>query len=108
MVAVRYHCPRCETVVSIERDARLADKSVTPFPLEGWDYAPLDGDYEACDGIRIVCGEGEAEGAGCGEPYYLNFVRYENGEAVPTPRETETVNLASEQPTGPRGPDWPR
>jgi hypothetical protein len=108
MVAVRYHCPRCETVVELERDARLADKSVTPYPLEGWDYAPVDGDYEAADGIRIVCGEADVEGEGCGEPYYLNFVRYEDGRPVEAPRESETVELAPAGPTGPRGPDWPR
>jgi hypothetical protein len=105
MVAVRYHCPRCETVVAIERDARLADKSVTPQSLEGWDYAPVGGDYEAFDGIRIVCGAGETDGPGCGEPYYLNFVRYEDGRAVEPPSESETVELAPEGPTGPWGPD---
>jgi hypothetical protein len=108
MVAVRYHCPRCETVVALERDAYLADKSVTPSPLEGWEYAPIDGDIEAADGVRIVCGEGDTDGEGCGEPYYLNFVRYEDGEPVPTRTASETVELAPEGRTGPRGPDWPR
>jgi hypothetical protein len=103
-VPVRYYCPRCETVVTLQRDAELADKSVTPFPLEGWDYAPVGGDYDAADGVRIVCGEGDTDGEGCGEPYYLNFLRYEDGEAVEPPRPADLVDLAA--PT--RGPDWPR
>lgn len=107
MVAVRYHCPRCETVVSLERDGYLADKSVTPHPLEGWDYVPVDGDYEAADGVRIVCGEGNTEGDGCGEPYYLNFVRYDDGEAVEASTAPETVELAPPGPDRPRGPDNP-
>ena len=101
MVSVRYHCPRCGTVVTLERDAYLADKSVTPYPFEGWDYADQGEDYEAADGVRIVCGRGETEGEGCGEDYYLNFVRFEDGREVTAPPESTVVELASE------GPDWP-
>ena len=103
-VPVRYYCPRCETIVTLERRAELADKSVTPFPLEGWAYTDVGGDYEAADGIRIVCGEGETDGEGCGEPYYLNFVRFEDGREVEPAPESERVELASE---GPRRPRWP-
>ncbi|MFB6309717.1 MAG: hypothetical protein ABEH64_00910 [Salinirussus sp.] len=101
MVAVRYRCPRCGTVVSLDREARLADKSVTPYPLEGWNYTGIDGDYADADGVRIVCGDRTDDG--CGEPYYLNFVRYQSGRAVDPPPESEYVTLASDSPwpTGP-------
>ena len=101
-VPVRYYCPRCETAVTLERSAYLADKSVTPVPLEGWTYTDVDGDYDAADGVRIVCGEGETDGEGCCEPYYLNFVRFEAGEAVEPAPEPERVELAD--PHRPRGP----
>jgi len=91
--------------VSLEREGYLADKSVTPYPLEGWTYADVGGDYAAADGVRIRCGEGETDGEGCGEPFYLNFVRFEDGrEVVPRP-ESEFVDLAPPGPRGPRGPD---
>lgn len=105
VVPVRYHYPRCGTVVALERDAYLADKSVTPYPLEGWRYAPIDGDYDAADGVRITCGEGETDGEGYGEDFYLNFVRFEDGRAVGVHPESEFVELAPEGPPSPRGPD---
>jgi len=103
---VRYYCPRCETVVTLQREGYLADKSVTPFPLEGWTYADLGGDYDAADGVRIVCGEGDTDGEGCGESYYLNFVRFEDGREVPATPERELVELAGERP-GPEAPSSP-
>ncbi len=107
-VPVRYYCPRCEAVATLERSGYLADKSVTPYPLEGWDYAELGGDYEAADGVRIVCGEPETDGEGCGEPYYLNFVRFEGGREVEPVPEPERVELAHpHRPRGPRGPGGP-
>ncbi|AGB16818.1 hypothetical protein Halru_2232 [Halovivax ruber XH-70] len=81
-VPVRYYCPRCETVVTLQRSASIADKSVTPAPLSGWSYTDVDGEYDAADGVRIVCGEAETDGEGCGEPYYLNFLRLANGADV--------------------------
>ncbi|GGM53671.1 hypothetical protein J2752_000542 [Halarchaeum rubridurum] len=135
MVAVRYYCPRCETVVAVERDAYLDDKSVTPYPLTGWTYVAPDEEYEddAVDGVRFVCGEsdgcaweppggaengdgddaGETDALGCGEPFYLNFVAYEDGEEVEAAgeRESEYVELAEGRvprgPSGPRGPGGP-
>ncbi|MFC7165488.1 hypothetical protein [Halospeciosus flavus] len=129
-VEVTYHCPHCETVVALERDAYLADKSVTPYPLEGWTYVAPTADYEREDatGVRFVCGESdgcrwrpstdagdaadapEADDAtvGCGEPFYLSFVRFEDGEPVERERESEYVQLAEGTvPTGPRGPPGP-
>ncbi|MDZ7701273.1 MAG: hypothetical protein U5J98_03960 [Halobacteriales archaeon] len=104
---VRYYCPRCETVATLQRSGYLADKSVTPYPLEGWTYAEVGGAYDAADGVRIVCGaddEGIAfDGAGCGEPYYLNFVRFEAGREVEPAPESERVELAH-----PHRPDTPR
>lgn len=99
-VPVRYYCPECETIVTLERAARLADKSVTPYPLEGWSYVDVDEDYETADGIRIEC-------AGCGEPFYLNFVRFENGQEIQPVPASRLIGLAPERPRGPRTPDWP-
>ncbi|WP_254863479.1 hypothetical protein [Halovivax gelatinilyticus] len=106
-VPVRYYCPRCEAIVSLDRSASLADKSVTPYPLEGWTYADVGGDYDAADGIRIVCGGGETDDEGCGEPFYLNFVRYEDGRAVEPKPATERVDLAPDGPRWPHTPDGP-
>lgn len=106
-VPVRYYCPRCETIVTLERSADLADKSVTPYPLEGWTYAEVGGDYGAADGIRIVCGEVGTDEDGCGEPFYLNFVRFEEGREVEPEPPMERVELASEGPRWPRGPGGP-
>jgi hypothetical protein len=97
--AVTYHCPRCEAIVELEREGYLEDKSVTPYPLEGWTYvaADGDGDVEAEDGVRFVCGEDGTlsdDGAtGCGEAFYLSYLRFEGGEPVePTP-ESEYVRI---------------
>jgi len=103
MVTVTYHCPRCGAVAALDRDAYLADKCVTPDPLDGWKYIPayeLDGETdpgeradsadrrsagsaaEPHDGVELVCGAAETDGEGCGEPYYLSFVRFEAGTEV--------------------------
>ena len=96
MVTVTYTCPRCGAVVELERGAYLADKCVTPHPIEGWKYVPAyevdpteesgEGDedvYEAAgDGVELVCGASETRDGGCGEPFYLSFVRYEGGREV--------------------------
>lgn len=99
-VSVRYYCPRCEHVVSLEREASLADKAVTPYPLEGWTYTSVGGDYDEVDGIRIEC-------ADCGEPFYLSFVRFEDGREVEPEPPAEQVELAPEGPRWPQGPDGP-
>ena len=128
-VPVTYYCPRCGAVAELQRDAYLADQSVTPYPLDGWTYVAPDEDYEAdgADGVRLVCGESEAPGLRftgdhsaaddvaaprdepCGEPFYLSFVRYENGRRVEGDQrlDPETVELAGEGPRGPRGPPGP-
>lgn len=82
MTAVRYYCPRCRAIAALDRDGYLADKCVTPYPLDGWEYAHAYEDFEDADGVEIVCGAEETEGEGCGEVYYLSFVRYEDGEEV--------------------------
>lgn len=106
-VAVRYYCPQCETIVTLDRGAILADKSVTPYPLEGWTYTDIDGDYGTADGVRIVCGQGETDGEGCGEPFYLNFVRFEDGREVAPEPESEFVELGPPGPSRPRSPPGP-
>ncbi|MFB6123896.1 MAG: hypothetical protein ABEJ78_10620 [Haloferacaceae archaeon] len=104
MVSVSYYCPRCEAVVTLDRDAYLADKSVTPYPLTGWEYVSPDGAFEDADGVRFVCGasEGFDDDDGCGEPFYLNFVRFDRGEEVDPEPEHERVSLGIGD--GPRGP----
>jgi hypothetical protein len=91
MVEVTYYCPRCRALAALERDPYLADRSVTPHPLEGWEYAPayelvgegtVDDHIDGADGVELVCGASETDGEGCGEPYYLSFVKYERGEEV--------------------------
>ena len=91
MVEVTYYCPRCQALTSLERDAYLADRCVTPDPLDGWEYVPayelvgdgpVDDHLDGADGIELVCGASETDGEGCGEPFYLSFVKFERGEAV--------------------------
>jgi len=81
-VRVTYECPYCGAIHGVERDAYLADKSVTMFPLEDWDYAdpsPVGG-YDDADGIAIPCVTEDDDG--CGRLLYLNFVQYEGGREV--------------------------
>ncbi|MFB6154562.1 MAG: hypothetical protein ABEJ22_01620 [Haloferacaceae archaeon] len=54
---VTYYCPHCGAYVELEREGYLADRSVTPYPLAGWEYAAPDEDFERADGVRFVCGE---------------------------------------------------
>jgi hypothetical protein len=107
-VTVTYYCPHCGALAELDRDAYLADKAVTPFPFEGWTYATPDEEYESAEGVRFVCGEDgtlKAGEDGCGEPFYLSFVKYENGREVDPRRPTEYVELS--EGTGPRGPRGP-
>ena len=86
MVTVSYYCPRCEAVVELEREGYLADRSVTPYPLEGWTYVDADADVESADGVRFVCGEDgtlrDDDETGCGDPFYLRYVRFADGAEV--------------------------
>jgi hypothetical protein len=124
---VSYYCPHCGAVVELDREGYLADKSVTPYPLVGWEYCDSDEDYDAADGVRLVCGaDADVNGVGwtgdrmdaddvadptaespCGREFYLSFVRFEDGEAVEPEPEPSYVELAGEEPAGPRGPDGP-
>ncbi|ADJ14850.1 hypothetical protein [Halalkalicoccus jeotgali] len=123
MVEVTYYCPRCGALAGLERDAYLADKSVTPYPLEGWEYATPGEDYEDAEGVRFVCGSGESpalsfrppedgegssEDVGCGEPFYLSFVRFEAGREIEPRPPDEYVEIgAGIGPRGLRGPRGP-
>ena len=103
MVSVSYYCPHCGTVVSLERDAYLADKSVTPYPLAGWTYATHEQPFEDADGVRLVCGASDGfESDGCGESFYLNFIRFVDGEEVAPVQSSEHVELGLGD--GPREP----
>ena len=151
---VTYYCSHCGTLVELERDGYLADKAVTPYPLEGWTYvAPAEPFEDAADvdGVRFVCGESDGvvwdphdgvrgtdvggevdgedvdggeegragddavdgaaddeEGPGCGEPFYLSFVRYDEGREIDPRAESELVEIDPDpRPSGPRGPSGP-
>lgn len=123
---VSYYCPHCGAVLSLARDGYLADKSVTPYPLEGWSYVAPDDPFEDEDGVRFVCGESEADGlewtgerspaddvedptrdVGCGEAFYLSFVRFEEGREVEGRPTSEYVTIGGSGPRTPRGPDGP-
>ena len=119
---VTYYCPRCGAVHELEREGYLADKTVTPYPLEGWQYVDPDEPFEdvdGVDGVRIVCGDEElllsgddlpegadAPDAGCGEPFYLSFVRFEDGVEVEPEPEGDRVTIGVGM-GGTRGPDGP-
>lgn len=133
--AVSYYCPNCETLVELRRTGYLDDKAVTPYPFEGWTYAAPSEPFEdgAADGVRFVCGESggvewdphdgvrgtdvggdepyrepDADGVGCGEAFYLSFVRYDQGREVDPSAETELVEIDPDpRPSGPRGPTGP-
>jgi len=125
---VRYYCPHCGAVFELEREGYLADKSVTPYPLVGWEYAGPDEDFESADGVRLVCGDdaaadglrwtgerSEADGveepsldAPCGRDLYLSFVRFVDGEEVEPEPEREETTISGPGPSGPRGADGPR
>ena len=55
---------------------------MTADPLDGWEYAHAYDEFEDADGVEIVCGASETDGDGCGELYFLNFIRYENGKEL--------------------------
>jgi hypothetical protein len=120
---VTYYCPRCGAVHELEREGYLADKTVTPYPLEGWEYVAPDEPFEDeddVDGVRFVCGAdeellltgeelpdaAEAPDSGCGEPFYLSFVRFEDGEEIQPERGDDRVTIGV-GPQRPRGPDSP-
>lgn len=135
--AVTYYCPHCGTLVSVQREGYLNDKSVTPYPLEGWEYADAAEGFDAADGVRFVCGAddltwkttpdvpddvevpadarptepdgGDRGSIGCGEPFYLSFVRFEAGQEIEGDTVSERVRLADDRdpPTGPSGPGGP-
>lgn len=132
---VTYYCPHCGTLVDLSRDGYLADKSVTPYPLEGWTYVDPTEPFEddEADGVRFTCGESDgvvwdphdgirgtdvggdepyrepdSAGTGCGESFYLSFVRYEGGREIDPHAESEFVEIDPDpRPSGPRGPDEP-
>ncbi|WP_435318755.1 hypothetical protein [Haloarchaeobius sp. TZWSO28] len=84
MVEVTYYCPYCEALTSLERDAYMADKCVTREPLDGWTYESTTGEYEDADGVEFVClGDADPDQDGCGRTFYLNFVKFADGEEVP-------------------------
>ncbi|WP_240147522.1 MULTISPECIES: hypothetical protein [Halorussus] len=116
MTEVRYYCPRCGAVAALDREGYLADKCVTPTPLDGWEYAAPYEDFEdsaerssadrssgrgprgEADGVEIVCGAAETDGEGCGEVFYLSFVKFEDGEEV-DPADRSFVPPAVSGPT---------
>lgn len=119
---VTYYCPRCGAIHELRREGYLADKTVSPYPLSGWNYVAPDEPFEdesGVDGVRIDCGDddllltgddrpaaAEAPSEGCGDPFYLSFVRFEDGIEVEPEPESDRVTIGV-GPRGPRGPDRP-
>lgn len=110
---ITYYCPHCEALVELEREGYLADKAVTPYPFEGWSYVAPDEPFEDeadVDGVEFTCGadgtlrEGET---GCGESFYLSFVKFENGREIDPRRPNERVEIADDGPSSPRDPSGP-
>jgi len=111
---VTYYCPHCEALVELEREGYLADKAVTPFPFEGWHYVAPDEPFEDradVDGVAFVCGEegllADADEEGCGESFYLSFVKFDEGEEVDPRKPSEQVEIAGEGPRSTQGPSGP-
>lgn len=90
----------------------MADLAVTPYPFPEWRYAaptalPGAAADPEVDGIRFACGADDAvawDGPGCGEPFYLSFVRFEDGRRVDPDRVPERVDLAADSPISPSAP----
>jgi len=110
---VTYYCPHCEALVELDREGYLDDKAVTPYPFEGWSYVSPDEPFEDeadVDGGAFTCGEdgtlrdGET---GCGESFYLSFIKFEDGREIDPRQPTEQVELADESPSAPSGPSGP-
>ncbi len=108
---VSYYCPHCGAVVELEREGYLADKAVTPYPFEGWEYAAPNEAFEEAEGVAFTCGEDgtlvDNEETGCGERFYLSFVKFEEGEEVVPEPSSEFVEIGRERPRGPRYPGGP-
>jgi hypothetical protein len=106
---VTYYCPHCGAYAELDREGYLADRSVTPYPLAGWEYVPPTADYEAdgVDGVVFTCGEegtlADDDAEGCGERFYLSFVRFEDGEEVEPEPAYDPVEI-NVGPTRPRSP----
>ncbi len=49
--------------------------------------------YADADGVVIVCGAAETDGDGSGEPYYLSFVRFDDGREVEPAVPLEEVSF---------------
>jgi hypothetical protein len=93
---VTYYCPHCGAYVELEREGYLADKSVTPYPLVGWEYATPDEAFESADGVVFHCGDDGTlldDERGCGERFYLSFVRFEGGREVEPVPESDYVTI---------------
>jgi hypothetical protein len=115
MVAVSYYCPQCGAVAELERDPYLADKSVTPFPLEGWTYADPGDDFERddWDGVRLVCGA-DVDGLAWSHPPSESAGTDDDVDGSaddPGDPESEYVRLSEtegpQSPSGPGGPGGP-
>ncbi|GAA0271570.1 hypothetical protein [Halobacterium noricense] len=125
MVDVSYYYPRCGAVAELDRDPYLADKSVTPFPLEGWTYVspaedgaerssaesasgdkPRAYESEDADGVKFVCGTDAADWSH--PPESSEDGEAVDGEEVGGQPESEYVQLAEGMaPSGPQGPNGP-
>lgn len=100
---VSYYCPHCGALVEIEREGYLADKSVTPYPLVGWEYAAPEEEFEDADGVHFVCGESDAPGlTWTGERSRAGDV----AEGTSAARRTWSVDVENPRGESPCGRDF--
>jgi len=97
---VTYYCPRCGTLASLEREGYLDDKSVTPYPLEGWTYVAPDESFDDADGVRFVCGDPRP-----GLTWETPPTPDDETETTPSDDETETTPSDDETETTERRRD---
>ncbi len=97
---VTYYCPHCETLVELQREGYLADKAVTPFPFEGWEYARPDENFENADGVVFVCGESRGDGVDWRPPLSMSA---ETGESDATANDGTGPDAASGGATADEG-----
>lgn len=67
-----------------------------------------DGTPKQAEPDQPDAGRSDTDRLGCGEPFYLSFVRYEDGREVDPRPEPELVEIDPDpRPSGPHGPEGP-
>ncbi|MFC7323867.1 hypothetical protein ACFQMF_04640 [Halorubrum rutilum] len=101
---VRFVCGESDGAVWDPRDGvRGTDVGGEAASVGGKEAGVGDGSNRDGDG-----GDRDGDDPGCGEPFYLSFVRYDEGREVDPRAESELVEIDPDpRPSGPRGPGGP-